>query len=116
MSEPVEIASEEELLTKLAALGPLSEEQRNSVVCALIGHSRIQTYCFGYFNCARCDEQMGDSLTGIYSRANEVVIVGHDCEICRTNYAACTWKDKIFAPDPFPAAVDPGEKGEEGAE
>lgn len=98
--------TKEELLAKLEAMGPLSEEQRNRMVCALVGHSRIQTTCFGYYYCARCGDQVGDNLGSIYEGAAKAVIVGHNCETCRTNYAACTWKDTLFAPDPFAAQED----------
>ncbi|MNJ68546.1 hypothetical protein D3C77_648020 [compost metagenome] len=94
--------TELELQAKLEALGPLTDEQRNEIVCSLVGHSLIQTYCFGYYNCARCGEQMGDSLMGRYSKAEQTVIVGHDCGLCRANYAELGWEHKIFTPDPFP--------------
>jgi hypothetical protein len=98
------ITTEAELLAKLEALGPVSEETRNSVTCSLVGHSRIQTTFFGYFYCARCGDQVGDSLGSIYPAAAQAVVVGHDCEVCQKNYAECTWQDKVFAPDPFKKA------------
>lgn len=93
--------TKKELLAKLAALGKISDEQRNTVTCALIGHSRIQTQCFGYYNCARCGEQLGDTLAGCYPAANEAVVVGHACPTCRANYAQLDWRHKLFTPDPF---------------
>lgn len=99
MSE--EIKSKEELLKKLDVLGDITEEQRNRITCELIGHSRIQTFCFGYYNCARCEEQLGDSLAGVYQGAPDTVIVGHKCPTCEENYKKLTWMDKIFCPDPF---------------
>lgn len=60
----------------------LSAEQAKAVVCALVGHSQIQTYCFGYYNCARCGEQVGDSLAGAYV-GTDAVVVGHNCEKCQ---------------------------------
>jgi len=92
--------SQAELEAKLVLLEPLTDAQRKAVTCSLIGHSRIQTACFGYFNCARCGEQLGDSLGGCYD-AKDAVIVGHDCETCRKNFETCTWKDTFLAPDPF---------------
>ena len=89
-----------EMMKKIRALGKVSKDQRNSIVCILIGHSRIQSTCFGYYNCARCDSQVGDSLGGAYS-AEKVVIVGHDCKTCRANYKGCTWQDKLYVPNPF---------------
>lgn len=94
--------TESELHEKLKALGPLSDEQRNKIVCSLVGHSLIQTFCFGYYNCARCGEQMGDGLVSIYTNAKNTVIAGHDCDLCRENYAKLGWEHKVFTLDPFP--------------
>ena len=91
------------VLTKravLARIKGLPEDTQKSVVCALVGHSRIQSHFFGYYNCARCGEQVGDSLGGAYSGA-KVVVVGHNCETCRANFAELTWRDTFLAPDPF---------------
>ena len=96
--------TQEELMLKLAALGELTEEKRKAVVCALVGHSLIQTQFWGYYDCARCREQVGDSLAGAY-KATSVVLVGHNCDTCRANYAALTWEHKLFAPDPFATEV-----------
>ena len=92
-----------ELLVKLSALGKITDAQRNEIVCSLVGHSRIKTFCFGYFNCARCGAQVGDSLGGSYS-GDEDVIVGHGCTKCHENEAKLTWRDTLFAPDPQVAA------------
>jgi DNA-directed RNA polymerase subunit RPC12/RpoP len=73
---------------------------KNKVVCALLGHSKIVTGCFGYVYCARCGEQIGDALGGCFD-ASKVVIVGHNCPTCQKNYKKLTWKDKIFCPNPF---------------
>lgn len=80
----------------------LGADIQKRVVCSLIGHSRIQTVCFGYFSCARCDAQVGDAIAGAYDATN-VVIVGHDCEHCRQAAKQLTWKDTLLAPDPFNA-------------
>lgn len=89
-------------MAKLKVLRPFeNKRQRNEIVCALIGHSRIQETCFGYYNCSRCGQQLGDTLGGFYPFASEVVIVGHDCRVCRKNYKKCTWRDKLYCPDPF---------------
>lgn len=105
MQEAIERAEKKtitkrELLAKVKALKPESDEQRNSVVCALIGHSMIQTTCFGYFYCGRCGAQVGDNLGSVYS-AEKVVIIGHNCEACQENFKRLTWQDKLFVPDPF---------------
>lgn len=96
----------DELLAKLEGLGPLSDDQRNRVVCALIGHSRIQNLCFGYYSCGRCGAQVGDSWGSVYPEADNVVIIGHNCDTCRKNYEQCTWKDTLFVPDPFSTGGD----------
>nr|WP_288830545.1 hypothetical protein [uncultured Clostridium sp.] len=97
----VEIKSEKELLEKLDVLGVTDDEQKKEITCSLIGHSRIQTFCFGYYNCARCGEQVGDSLGGCYPGAVDTVIVGHKCPTCEANYKKLTWRDKVFCLDPF---------------
>ena len=94
-----------ELLEKLEALDLQDENARNKIVCALIGHPRIITLCFGYVNCARCGEQIGDKLGG-YFDDSEYVVVGHNCETCRENYENLTWKDKLYCPDPFAEEED----------
>lgn len=96
----MEIKTLKQLEQKLSALGEMSNEQRADVVCSLIGHSRIQTTCFGYFYCGRCEAQLGDTLGGTYSAEN-IVIVNHNCEKCRTNFDKCDWRDMYLAPDPF---------------
>lgn len=96
-----EIKTKKELMERLRGMGDLSREQKAEVVCALIGHSRIQTHCLGYYNCARCDQQTGDALGGAYPGAEKAVVVGHNCEVCRDNYKECTWRDKYLAPNPF---------------
>lgn len=88
-----------ELIAKVKALG-LSNEQRNSVVCSIIGHSRIISMCFGYVHCARCGEQIGDRLAGVYDTTDSV-IVGHDCETCHKNFDALNWEDKLYVKNPF---------------
>jgi len=90
-----------ELMEKLKALGPMDKAKRNNVVCSLIGHSRIQETCWGYFHCARCGAQLGDQLGSVYD-ATEVVIVDHNCAKCRKNYKKLTWRDKLYVKNPFP--------------
>lgn len=82
-------------------LGPATEVQRKKVTCALLGHSRIQDYCFGQYTCARCGTLTGDNLACVYMSAPDVVIVGHNCPTCRENYKKLSWKDKMLCPDPF---------------
>src|SRR6185503_1499613 len=85
----------------LARVEGLTDDQAKAVVCALVGHSRIQDHCFGYYTCARCGAQLGDALGGVYSAANRAVVVGHDCPVCRENAKELTWRDTLMAPDPF---------------
>jgi len=96
----IHINTEQELMAKPEALGELDEDTRNDVVCSLLGHSDIQDACFGYYYCARCGDQVGDACCGIYD-SSDVVVMGHDCPVCRANYEKLDWRHKIFAPDPF---------------
>lgn len=96
--------TEKQLMAKLKALGKIDDETRNEVTCALIGHSRIQTACFGYFNCGRCRAQVGDNLAGVYD-ASTVVVIGHKCDVCQKNYETTDWRDRLFVPDPFAEEV-----------
>lgn len=89
-----------ELLDKIKVLKPESDEQRNKLVCTLIGHSDINTTFFGYFYCARCGDQVGDNLGSVYD-ATSKVIVGHDCDVCRANYKKLGWEHRIFSSFPF---------------
>lgn len=88
-----------ELTTKVMALN-LPEDQRNSVVCAMIGHSKIVFLCFGEVSCGRCNHPIGDTLMGSYD-LSKCVIVGHDCDNCHSNYKALTWQDKLYVANPF---------------
>lgn len=97
----------EDLVRKLEGLGEITAPERNRITCALIGHSRIVTYCFGYISCARCGDQIGDTLGGMTSLENSVV-VGHACDICQANYEKLSWQDKLFVANPF--------EGQEGAQ
>lgn len=87
--------SELDVKTRLTGL---SDAQAVSVVCALVGHSRVQTTFFGYFYCARCGAQVGDSLASIYPGAAQAVIVDHHCDTCRENAKALTWRDTFKLP------------------
>ena len=96
-----EIKTKQELLKILKTLPITDKDHRNSVICSLIGHSNISTTCFGYRNCGRCGDQLGDSLGGVDYGIKEAVIVGHKCKVCKENYKKCDWKDKLYVPDPF---------------
>jgi len=99
--EEKEIKTKKELLDVMKNIPVKNKGHRNSVICSLIGHSRISTTCFGYRNCGRCGDQLGDSLGSFDYGIKEAVIIGHDCEICQNNYKNCTWKDKLYTPNPF---------------
>src|SRR5690606_34828596 len=97
----VEKMTEEQLKSKIEALGlPEGDPRIKGIVCQLIGHSNIIESCFGYIHCARCGDQIGDTLGGVYSNS-KAVIVGHNCETCRTNYESLGWEDRFLTPDPF---------------
>jgi len=89
--------SQREVEKRIRGLDP---DNQKAVVCALIGHSRIQEYCFGYFTCARCGAHLGDSLGGCYPAAEAVGLVGHACDTCRENAKSLTWRDTFMTPDP----------------
>ena len=81
----------------LAAIAAFPKEKKASAMCALVGHSRLLDFCFYYFTCARCDAQVGDSLTGSFV-AKGVVVSGHgklkvkECD-CRAVAKKLTWRD-----------------------
>lgn len=70
----------------------LNAAQRAAIACAVHGHPRVKTVCFGYISCARCD-----ALGGSYD-TSEDVIVGHDCAACRKNARQLTRKELTFLP------------------
>lgn len=97
-----EITTQEELEARLAALGEVSDDQKQQITCALVGHSRIRESCLGQITCGRCGAIVGDAVMGVYD-ARKDVLVGHDCEICRANAATLTFRDTFLAKDPFPS-------------
>jgi hypothetical protein len=60
-----------------------------STLCTLYGHPPVLTTCFGYEYCARCGEQLGDSLGGIGTSQGKMV-VGHSCAVCDSVRAGLT--------------------------
>lgn len=92
------------LLEKIEALGKISIEQKRSVVCSLVGHSRAVDMCFGYVTCARCGDQIGDTLASSYDMTDKVV-VGHQtkegkvCSTCKKSYKKLDWRDTVLMPD-----------------
>ena len=75
-------------------------EKLKAVICALFGHSRIITQCFGYIHCARCEAQIGDTLAGSFD-TKKCVLLYHDCETCREAAKTLTWHDRLLTPNPF---------------
>lgn len=86
----------------LELLKDISESQRNSIACVLIGHSRMVSIDFGRIHCARCNEMLVDGLVSVIDPRWEKTLVyqkcphGPDCKICAENEKTLTWKDKIF--------------------
>lgn len=90
-----------QLQKKIQALGDISEDQRNKIICSLIGHSRIMEYCFGSQFCGRCGEQLGDFLLGEWVEDNDCVyVMGKNDETIK-NFKNLNWKDKLYVRDPF---------------
>ncbi len=96
--------TQQDVEAKIAALGDITVEQRNNIVCALIGHSHIITGFMGYQYCGRCSAQIGDTLASV--GVGDVVLIGHNCATCQANYAGMDWKHKLFVPDPFAVTED----------
>lgn len=90
-----------ELKKKVKALGKVDEHTLNAFICLMVGHSRIQTTFFGYYSCARCSQQLGDTLGSYYGGAGEAVVVGHNCAKCKANFKECQWSDKLYVRNPF---------------
>lgn len=89
--------TKQQLLDKLKVVAPETKEQRNEIVCALVGHSRIRTFFFGYNYCGRCSTQLGDSLGGSFKISDEY-IEGHTDQECLENLAKMGWQDKLYVP------------------
>ena len=88
------------LRRKLKLLGCLTDAQKKTITCALAGHPGVVNNCWGYVTCARCGEQLGDTLGGSY-RGNHDVVVGHNCKICRRNFKKLSPVDRYLTPNPF---------------
>lgn len=89
-----------------ARIEGLPEEQQRSVACALLGHSLVQHVCFGYWSCARCGQQIGDTLGSRYEAAKKAVAVDHHCATCRENAKALTEADRFLLPTDVVAYLD----------
>lgn len=100
-----EIKTLKELKAVLSKIPIKNEDHRKTIICSLIGHSKICTYCFGYRNCGRCGDQLGDNLGSVDYGNKTSVIIDHNCKTCKANYKKCTWKDKYLVPNPFKSKV-----------
>lgn len=92
--------SQEDLEARLSFLGPIDDDTKRSVACALVGHSGIVEVCFGQVTCGRCGTVLGDTLVGSYSLKGKVVR-GHKCDDCKTAMATLGWRDTYLTPDPL---------------
>lgn len=100
ISEVTRLMSEQDLLRKLDLWDFDDNAQRNRVVCALIGHSRICKSDLLYTRCARCGERWEDMFLATLGGHGDRVFLDHvDCEVCRENRKQLTWKDKLFCQD-----------------
>lgn len=52
----------------------LTDEQKRKIYCVKHGHSHLMDHFFGYHYCARCGEQLGDSLGGVYANPDAVYV------------------------------------------
>lgn len=84
----------------LSILKKVPEARRASTLCGLVGHTRLTTYYFGYLNCGRCGEQVGDCLAG--SPRTGLVVERHGrgkkgagCD-CRETAKTLTWRDTLL--------------------
>jgi len=101
MEDKKKIETKKELLEVLKNIPIQSDEQKRRIICSLIGHSNICETCWGYRNCGRCGETLGDNLAGIDLGRETSVIIGHNCKECKKNYKKCSWKDKYLVKNPF---------------
>lgn len=83
---------------------PLTREEKDTMVkqylCNIYGHPRIVSSSFGYIHCARCEEQIADSLGG-YFNPDGYVLMNHDCNKCKKAYAALEDHELFMSPNPF---------------
>jgi hypothetical protein len=90
----------------------LTPEQRRRIFCVKHGHSRLRDHFFGYHYCARCGDQLGDSLggayrddSGVYVHHMHVITHGTDKERreirecpCAENAKKLTKRDFVMVP------------------
>lgn len=72
------------------------------IICVVFGHSRLVTNCFGYKSCARCSQQLGDSLAGVGLPVgkNGYFQIGQTCQCaeCKASFDSLRWIDRFLCP------------------
>jgi hypothetical protein len=73
------------------------------IFCAVFRHSHLVTNCFNYKNCARCGQQLGDTLAGTgllptgkggFFQIDQICT----CADCRKAFDSLNWIDKFMCP------------------
>lgn len=65
------------------------------ILCALFGHPRVVINDFGYKYCARCNEQLGDSLGGYWTGDGFCELLC-DCDECKGVKRILKWHEKLL--------------------
>lgn len=75
--------------------GPMNDQQKKELACALIGHSRVVNVCFGEVTCARCGALLGDTYvdSDFVTEAGGHMTKDCDCPGCHIAYKTMTWRD-----------------------
>lgn len=63
----------------------LTQQQKACIYCIKNGHADFVWSFWGYIHCGRCGEQIGDTLGGVFSRADKVIVLGckkKPCDVC----------------------------------
>ncbi len=96
MTDKLTRAQLRKILRAIRAVTDIDKATRNAIVCALVGHSRIQRDVGSYSACARCDERAGSTTATVY-----VDRTGRGRSIDRAACAELTWRDMLYVRDPF---------------
>ena len=78
----------------------LTKQQEMQIYCVKNGHAKIVEMCFGYVNCKRCGDQIGDTLAGVFDLST-YVLDQHDCDQCQLNYRKLKRVEKAYCGNPF---------------
>ena len=91
-------------------------EKLRGIACVLWGHPPIVNYCMGYVTCARCDEQLGDTLGSVYPMAGLIIRTPHQntdtgrwetgqtCPECIA--FPRRWRDRFLTPGDNPRDIE----------